>query len=211
MRLQLHLCLTILLSIMMIDANHLFAQAKTKFTYGPNDAYNGSLSASLVMIGKDKRSGAFKTKVLTSKDPYIDIQQYQDISIVLRISNFKLEDNHLDNSWMELPLNAYLSKNTPGLEKLSKTQVLVLGGENIRGARKIGDIRYGIMNGLTDQTSGEIGFSFDFISSEHDDKKIRFKHSFPYVITATLPIANFSSSSGLSSIIPLDAKFSLSI
>lgn len=159
-----------------------------EFKYGPNKEYRGYLSARLLMIGKDKITGERVKRTLKSDDYEINTSQYDDIMIVLRISGFKLENKeHHENSWLELPLKSYIATYAEGMELLSSTQVLVMGTSNIRGARRVGDIRFKIADDLTEAVKGRFSFDFDFISARFKERKNHFRPSLPYLITSDFP------------------------
>lgn len=164
-------------------------QSTFTFTYGENEEFEGSLTASLIMIGQKKDSGKRTSRVLRSSNYSIDYDQYEELSLVLRINSFILaREEHYKNCWLEIPLKEYISKDLPGLVLASKTKVLMLGSEDIPRTRKMGDIRYSIDPTLDRQVEGKLRFFFDFISSRYPWKKIEFKPTFKYAIRSNLPL-----------------------
>lgn len=163
----------------------LTAQSVVTFNYGEDNEFQGSLTAHLIMVGKDKATNKFTTKVLKAEDYTIDATQFKDIKVILRLSSFQLaEAEHYERSWLELPLLEYLPQNLPGLKLLSQTRVLVMGNKNIMGARRVGDIRFGLKGDINNEITGSFEVPFDFVSALFDEQTITFSDKFQYKIIA---------------------------
>ncbi len=176
------------LCIATINAS-LNAQTKITFNYGENEEFEGSITAYLLMIAKERKSNETVTRRLGEKNHNIDFSDFQDISVVLRLSSLSFQmPEHEKECWLELPLYRYFSEGLPGLVLESKTKVLKLGYEDIPRSRKMADIRFSIDKSLVDQVEGNIIFTIDFMSNTFPAKKIDFKQGLSYAIRSSLPI-----------------------
>jgi len=191
MRMKILVC-TFLLGSYIVSHN-ISAQSVMTFEYGEKNEFEGQLTAYLLALGKQKKNGKRSLKVLDSDNFDIDPSQYEELTIVLRLTNFTLEKpEHYKTTWLELPLQEYIKEDLPGLVLVSKTRVLLLGADTIPRARQTGDIRFTVDPDLDRRVEGLLEFSFDFISSDFPWKKIDFKPVLKYAVLSVQPLNQHS-------------------
>lgn len=187
---QVWLCLCLGIFLMGIS-RPLHSQSTIDFKYGEKEEFEGSLTAYLIMIGTEKTSGQRRTRILRPSDHTIQYNRYNNLTIVLRITDLILaREEHYQTSWVEIPLQEYITTDLPGLVLESKTKVLMLGTDAIPRARETGDIRYSIDPFLDREVESAFHFSFDFISSDFPWQKIDFSSPLEYAIRSPLPMVD---------------------